>query len=330
MSAFENEQPKDDREQAPPVLAPAAAQQAHGHTLTRDDENVIWNLQVLESGDHKILAQVLADHPDMREEILTRAAADLGNDTVAKALGVLAGVPEPEAPSEKAAEAPAVGASPEAAPSFDYTTSPLALEYDEAAKVKDHADFMRANPQLADQVLTQTAELDPSLATAVILKFDAEPAAVHTAPAAKEETPPAVVEEGAKAAVKASPQPEARQDSPKPATAEEAVEVKAAPEPEKESGWVSRAREYHQEHPADVALFMAATGGACIGPEGVIDPNLVAQWQVRNGVAPDGRIGDSTNAAAILAQPVTYEEAAKIAEDDNLPEPDPTDPRFAL
>lgn len=326
MSDFENEEAKA-KEDVAPVVAPEVLAQGGPVPLTQDQENVLWNLQVLDSSDHKLLAQVLRDHPELHEQIIERASADLGNDTVAKALGVLAGVPEPEAPSEKAAEAPAAAAPAEKDASFDYTTSPLALEYDEEAKIKDHADFMRANPAVADQVLAQTAELDINLALAVVENY--EPVA-ETAPAAeaKEETPPAIVEETSRQA-QAETQAEPATESAPATSVAEAVEVKAAPEPEKESGWVVRARGFNAEHADEVARFLAATGGACM-VDGVLDPNAVAQWQARHGVEVDGRIGEGTVDAAIKSQPQTFDEAAKEAEEEQLPEPDPTDPRFAL
>ena len=105
--------------------------------------------------------------------------------------------------------------------------------------------------------------------------------------------------------------------------------LEPAPEPEKESGWVVRARGFNAEHADEVARFLAATGGACM-VDGVLDPNAVAQWQSRHGVEVDGRIGEGTVDAAIKSQPQTFDEAAKEAEEEQLPEPDPTDPRFAL
>ena len=332
MSELENQEPK--QEDIQPIVAPEAAQEASAEkpaALTQDQENVLWNLSVLDSSDHKLLAQVLRDHPDLHEQIIARASADLGNDTVAKALEVLAGVPEPEAPSEKAAaDAPADGAQSGAATeeTFDYVTSPLTLEYDQNAKVKDHADFMLAHPEVADQVLAQTAELDVNLALQVAAEYDGAAGKPQEAPQ-QEETPPQVIEETSKQAaqeVKAEPKSE---EAAAQAPAQEVVEAKPDKEPEQESGWVVRARGFNAEHADDVAQFLAATGGACL-VDGALDPNLVAQWQSRHGVDVDGRIGQQTVDAAIKQQPQTIEEAAKEAQEEQLPEPDPTDPRYAL
>jgi hypothetical protein len=331
MSELETEEKKED---VAPVIAPAALEQAPAQPagMTSDQENVIWNLQVLDAGDYKLLAQVLKNYPELHEQIIARAAADLGNDTVAKALQVLAGVQEPEAPSEKAAaDAPAAdGAGGPADQTFDYTTSPLALFYDEKAKERDHVDFMLANPAVADQVIAQAAEVDVGLALNVADQYDAAAAQPKTEGVAREETPAQVIEETSKAAaedVKAE-QPRSEEHAA-PVPAQEAVEAKPLVEPEKETGWVVRARAFNAEHADEVARFLAATGGACMA-DGVLDPNLVAQWQSRHGVEVDGRIGAATVDAAGKQQPQTFEESAKEAEEEQLPEPDPTDPRFAL
>ena len=333
MSEFENQDAKA-KEDLQPSVAPAAIEQASPDrpaALSNDQENVIRNLQVLDGGDHKNLAKVLADNPQIRERIIEHAMGHFGNVVIAKALAVVAGVPEPEAPSAKAAEAPA---TPAAAPAnakdetFDYATSPLALEYDAKAKVADHVDVMRANPAVADQVLVQAAVVNAALATEALVKLAAAPARPEAAPA-REETPPQVIEETSKAAVDAAPRQEHRTGPAEPVTALEAVAPpkKAAPEPEKDAGWVVRAREFNADNARAVAKFMAATGGACM-IDGALDPNLVAQWQSRHGVAVNGRISHDTIGAAIKKQPQTFAEATKEAAEEALPEPDPNDPHF--
>lgn len=336
MSELETQ---DKKEEAPPVIAPQAVEQTPADpaaaAASQEQENVLLNLTVLEPGDYQLLAQALANHPEMREQILERATQLLGNDTVAKALQSLAGVQEPESAGERTtAEAPAAttqGPAAEQDNNFDYTTSPLALEYDEKAKEKDHVDFMLANPQVADQVIAQAAEIDLNLALNVADQYDAAAAAPKEEPAQQEETPPAVIEETSKAAADEVRGEKPQQDeAPTAVTAQEAVEnVEPVVEPEKESGWVVRAREWNAEHADDVARFLAATGGACT-VDGVLDPNLVAQWQARHGVSVDGRIGEQTVEAAVKQRPETFEEAAKEAEEEQLPEPDPTDPQFAF
>ncbi|HVV88827.1 MAG TPA: hypothetical protein VHE35_37550 [Kofleriaceae bacterium] len=333
MSDFENEDAKA-KEDVQPVVAPEVVEQVSPDqpaAMSTDEENVLWNLQVLDDGDYKLLAQVLANYPEYREDILREAVGYFGNDIIAKALAVLAGVPEPEAPSEQAAapagDATAQGGS-DNAQDFDYTTSPLALEYDEDAKVRDHVDFMKANPAVADQVVNQAAEIDPNLATEVVLEYDAEQAQAP-APEQTEETPPQVIEETSKevAEEKQAEQPQAEEGAQ--VSAQEAVEPQVVEEPEQESGWAVRAREFNADHADDVARFIAVTGGACM-VDGALDPNLVAQWQARHGVEVDGRIDGATVEAAVKQQPQSFEEAAKEAEEENLPEPDPADPRFAL
>lgn len=312
------------------MSAPALQEEAaFEQPPAQQQDDVLLNLMVLEPGDHELLAQMIRNYPHLREQILERASADLGNDTVAKALQTLAGIPEPEAPSEKAASeapSPAVQADTAQEPEFDYTTSPLALEYDEEAKIKDHADFMRANPQVADQVLTQAAELDPNLAVLSLLELETP---MIASAEQSEETPQQVVEETSKAAAE-DIAAEQQTTAPAPVTAEEAVQ-EAAPvvEPEKESGWVARAREFNTEHADEVARFLAATGGACL-VEGMLDPNLVAQWQAAHGIEVDGRVGPGTADAAVKAQAETAEKPAAEQQEQQDEEYDPTDPNRAL
>jgi hypothetical protein len=80
-----------------------------------------------------------------------------------------------------------------------------------------------------------------------------------------------------------------------PQVVEEAVAEEVA---QHEDTWVTRARDYNGRHVAEVEAFDQATGGSCRGPDGEIDPNMVARWQVDHGVSPDGRVGPLTVAAA--------------------------------
>ena len=51
MSDFENEEAKA-KEDVAPVVAPEVLAQGGPVPLTQDQENVLWNLQVLDSSDH--------------------------------------------------------------------------------------------------------------------------------------------------------------------------------------------------------------------------------------------------------------------------------------
>ncbi|HUQ02803.1 MAG TPA: hypothetical protein VM261_09930 [Kofleriaceae bacterium] len=72
--------------------------------------------------------------------------------------------------------------------------------------------------------------------------------------------------------------------------------------PKDEPKWVTKAREYHREHPKHVEQFKAATGNACVGADGEIDPNEIARWQVAHGLKPDGICGPDTAHAASAKQ----------------------------
>lgn len=320
---FENQEAQEQAQQGPEVFEQAAEQQPAAPTA--EEEGVLFNIEMLRPGDHELLAQALRNHPELHDKILERAASFCGNETVTQALRVLAGVPADKEPAQEAAAPEA--AAPAASPAeFDYTTSPLALFYDEEAKAKDHADFIRAHPELEDQVIIQAAEVDPVLAVKTYDQLEglaAEPAASTVA----EETPQAVIEESAK---QATTEPVAEQNQTSEAvTAQDAVEEPARTEPEKESGWVVRAREFNRDHADEVAAFLAATGGACL-VDGALDPNLVAQWQQDHGVSVDGRIGHETVEAASKARPETVEQAREQIANETEEEPDPTDPRMAL
>lgn len=323
---FENQAAQDQIKQGPEVFEEAAQAPAGP---SAEEEGVLLNIESLRPGDHELLAQALRNHPELHDKILERAATFCGNDTIAKALQVLAGVSEPEPVAEKAAEAPVAPAEQAAPADFDYTTSPLALFYDQEARIKDHADFVAAHPELADQVIAQAAEVDPEVALLTLTELDGRGAAPADVESQPEQTPEAVVEESAKEAVAARPEGAEQAQAPTPVTAQEVVEEPAKTEPEKESGWVVRAREFNRDHADEVAAFLAATGGACL-VEGALDPNLVAQWQQDHGVAVDGRVGHETVEAASKARPETAEQAREQIATETEEEPDPTDPRMAL
>jgi len=261
----------------------------------------------------------IRQHPELRDQVLI-GAAEFDPELAEAVRGALAQQAPAEAPpaaEATAAETPAQTVEPAAqVEQFEYILSPLALEYDRGQKVIDHVDYIRNNPALRDAVLSGAAEFDPQLAHDVQVALEHgvnEPPAVEV-----ETTPPEVVEAAAEQAV------------PTAATGETtSAEVAPEPEPVPEPGWVTRARAFHDRHPELAAQFNEITGGACLGPDGTLDPNLVATWQVDHDVPPDGRVGEATLGAAIL-QPPTWAEAAEQAEKDGEEIPDVLDPRFAL
>jgi hypothetical protein len=69
-----------------------------------------------------------------------------------------------------------------------------------------------------------------------------------------------------------------------------------------EPAWVGGARKYNEAHAELVSDFNELTKQACIDASGQLDPQAVARWQGNHGVAPDGRVGPRTLAAARKAQ----------------------------
>ncbi len=98
------------------------------------------------------------------------------------------------------------------------------------------------------------------------------------------------------------------------------VQRKAAGEP----GWSVRARDYHRRNPGYVAQFTQATGGACLGADGELDPAQVARWQRAHGVKPDGHCGPLTVCAAIGGDVVAPAQEAPPQAETAEPEAGPT------
>ena len=73
----------------------------------------------------------------------------------------------------------------------------------------------------------------------------------------------------------------------------------AAEPPVEEPGWVISARMYNDNHQEQVVQFDQHTNGSCIGADGQLDPNLVADWQLQHDVAADGRVSQETLAASM-------------------------------
>jgi hypothetical protein len=75
-----------------------------------EEESVMLLVMILEPGDHKHLAKLLQDHPQMREQIIEKATEYAGSDTVGKALAMLAGAVEKSGAPENAGVAADAGA----------------------------------------------------------------------------------------------------------------------------------------------------------------------------------------------------------------------------
>lgn len=99
-------QPPQQADQAPQQAPPADGEKK----LTQEQEGILERLDILEASDHALLAKILKQHPEIRDEIIARANQVCGNDCVAKALQILAGGEEEQATEEeedgKSADAP--------------------------------------------------------------------------------------------------------------------------------------------------------------------------------------------------------------------------------
>lgn len=292
----------------PDNTAATLASAKHGSTQPAEEFQWITSPLALEY-DH---AERVRDHvefihknPHLRDQVMAGVARfepDLARDVELALRGETAAKPA-------ATEAPAADASTESAQSspaekpFEYLTSFLALEYDHEEKVKDHVEFIRANPHLRDQVLIGATQYDPDIAEAVRQRLaNPTPAPAETE---AEPTPPTVVAEEAAEATPPPASARAKQANAKDATAGGTTSDKSEP------GWVRRARIYNAKHKKDVEMFLSLTGSVCLDAEGNLDPRLVARWQAEHGTQPDGRVGPNTVTAAIVALPFEDEAVAQ-------------------
>jgi hypothetical protein len=254
---------------------------APGGRLTREQDSVLLRVLILEPGDHELLAQVLGQHPEIAEQIIATVTPHVGEETVREALRIRGGGgggAAAEAAPAPAAEATAdTAAAPAVTPAaFDWLTSPLALEGNLERRVAHHVDFIRAHPELREQVLGQAAMFEPDLVARVRV--------------ALEETP-------------------STEETPQSEVVEHSIEERPAkPDKQQVPGWVTRAQVYNRRHANLVIEFNELTNYACVGmmewierdslAEFQVDPYLVAQWQKDHGVKPDGRVGAATVEAA--------------------------------
>ena len=65
----------------------------------------------------------------------------------------------------------------------------------------------------------------------------------------------------------------------------------------------AEATAFNERHAAEVAEFNQLTQNACLGEDGKLDPAAVKDWQRAHNVAPDGKIGPKTVAAATGKDP---------------------------
>ena len=264
---------------------PHAMPEFEGKPLTGEDA---WERDALLLETPQELADYLIAWPNRQDVIVSAAAKCHGNHFVNEALRL---VPTP-APAEKAKE------TKDEAGSDDGAEANRRKAYDgmDATRL---AELIRLDPFNKDAMVAEaTVYLGQSAvreALAMVADFVDTSAETTEAAAPSEETvaeavseaeptPPAVIEEEV-AAVETAP--------------EGAVEP--AVEPTKEPGWVTRARAYNEQNATNVQIFNEVTAWSCCPPKSTdVDPYLVARWQQKHGLDPDGRVGPDTANRAIV------------------------------
>jgi len=262
----------------------APAPEARNEALDR----VLMLVDTMSPGDEQHLVTLLRRHPEYQAEILAHAQSVVGNQTVVRAQELLATPDAPVAP-EPAPEAPP--------PRGNDQGILFSLQILEQGQADELASILRNHPEMFDQIVAEAEQyVGKEACDRAVAMVRGAPPQVAEQP---EPTPPAEIENSA--------------------TEHAGEAATVAPEPTQESGWVVRARAYNAHHPDDVSQFNQLTQGACIGADGQIDPNLIATWQAGHGVAPDGRVGNETIAAAQTLNPEPAQQA-------QVPEPEPEQP----
>ncbi|MEZ4399995.1 MAG: hypothetical protein R3B06_08250 [Kofleriaceae bacterium] len=289
------------------------------------------NLQTLGAGNYVGLAYYLDDYPQYRDQIITWANEHMGNQVVHQAmvesdrrfingeLKQLEGESEEEwnaymmgqitATSARRDEAAGVvkddheatdkmvaAMSEKEADAYIHglidgdAVEPAPLNFDPAPAVE-------SPPAQQEQAVEAVAAMSPDDTELLGATLAATPEA-HTEIVA-EATEQLGTEAVTEALVVEQVEQEAKAEAPVTETAA-AEEAKLEEEPVREaqhSPWFTGAQRYNERH-AEFAAEFAILTGATMLDDGSLDPNFVAAWQGMNDVAPDGRVGPLTLAAA--------------------------------
>lgn len=299
MSTHENEKALEA-----PQEAPAAA-----HSTVEDPDRklppALWIRVInLQPGDAQTLVSLTRQYPDFVDAILTQAASTAGNHTVSQAIEMLAANPV----SETAAPSGPVRGRPQgydySVEGFNYEDSVLQLEGGDI--VGDHIKLITMYPHLRSKILNGLGTAHPELFDEALERLAAREKGGAKGPTEKEITEQQSNGSGGGTADTEASETESQERSARPK--EEA----------KEAAWITGAKRFNAAHSEEVAEFNRVTKDACVGPEGVVDPALVSDWQAAHGVQPDGRIGQATVDAARRAAgighpvPITDEALADL------------------
>jgi hypothetical protein len=221
---------------------------------------------VLEPGDHELLAKLLQRYPALQQTILEHAARDLGNETVAKACEILHGA-KPEPKKEEEAK-PAPNKKEE-----DVLTLVMVLEPGDQQHL---ASLIRSHPGMQDKIIEEARKWldEETIAKALELLGG---------------------HEGEKPATEAAS-----------GDAAPAAGAKPTHDRKNEPPWVTRARAFNKRNADYALMFNYATKWSTAVEGTEPDPYLVADWQAKHGISPDGRVGAKTAQKAVdLGEPAT-------------------------
>jgi hypothetical protein len=286
VSTHENEKALEVDREAAPVGAQAVVDDPQ-RQLPPELRIRVSNLQ---PGDANTLVTLTRQYPDFIDAILTQARSSAGNHTVSQAISMLAANPVvTEAVAPVRGRPPQIDYSPEG---FKYEESVLTLEGGDV--IDYHLKFIKMYPELRSPVLSGLLRAHPGLFDEALDRLRELEQTKAKGPTEKELTEQQQDGSGAEA---------------------ESQERTAKPKEEaKESAWIAGAKRFNAAHAEEVAEFNRVTKDACLGPEGVVDPALVSDWQVAHGVQPDGRVGpatvDAARRAAGIGRPVPITDEA--------------------
>lgn len=252
----------------------------------------------VQAGDSHTLVSLCRQYPDFIEAIFAQAASSAGSQAVQQAIQMLSTSPP------AAAAGPARGRPMQydySVEGFDYNESILTLEGGDI--VGDHLKVLAMYPDLRSKVLNGIGKAHPELFDELLDRLHAREKGTATKGPTEKELTEAQDTGGGETRSEANSESESQERSARPA------------EPTKEAAWITGAKRFNAAHEEEVAEFNRVTGDSCLGPDGVVDPALVSDWQARHGVQPDGRVGPATVDAARRAAGIGRPPAPMTQED---------------
>ncbi len=307
MSTHENEKALEVEQE----VAPAGVQSTIDDPERKLPPELWIQIVHLQPGDAQTLVALTRRYPDFIDAILTQAASTAGNQTVSQAIEMLASNPADQA---AAAPAPARGRPMQydySVENFKYDESVLTLEGGDI--VGDHIKLITMYPELRSKILNGLGNAHPGLFDEALERLAAREQSMAKGPTEKEITEGQGGASGGGNVAGGGPAAENEVSETESQSRSERPQEEA-----KEASWITGAKRYNAAHPEELAEFNRVTKDACVGPDGVVDPALVSDWQAAHGCTADGRIGPATVDAAKRAAgigkppPMTAEDLADL------------------